>query len=270
MTGTLKIPLDQRPKVVKCGLAEHGLRGREEYLLPRLWCLHLYFYEVRAEIAGQACQIKPGSLTLIPPRTRIVYHYTGRRCRHFFVHFGLKESRASAAEVPLCRHLPHAQDELLDRLQNMQRLLTREPLHAEVAFWALLWDVAAATIAPPGDSRGSPDLAGAAEELIEAGLPGHLTVGRLAAQLGFSATHLNRALRAAHGLTTVQLIRKRRLRRAYHLLLHSTMPIKLVAAECGITDLQKFNKLMRHEYGDSPRALRLQDTADPTWATNRI
>ena len=40
--------------------------------------------------------------------------------------------------------------------------------------------------------------------------------------------------------------------------------------ELGIADLQKFNKLMRHEYGDSPRALRRLHTPDPTWATDRL
>jgi AraC-like DNA-binding protein len=76
-------------------------------------------------------------------------------------------------------------------------------------------------------------------------------------------------VKARFGLTTVQLIRKQRLQRAYHLLIHSTMPIKVVAAESGLSDLQQFNKQMRREYGKSPRALRASHIADPTWSMER-
>lgn len=263
-----ELSLAARPRLVKCGLVEHGLHGREEYQLPAMWCLHLYFYEVRIEVRGKSYRILPGSLTLIPPGTRIVYHYSPRRHRHFFVHFTTPSKRSPAATLPLCQHLPQAKDELLDRLENIQRIRTHNTLHAEIALWALLWDLAESADRT-GSAPSETPLSRRIEELIEAGLPGQIGVQHLAREVGISSTHVNRTVKARHGLTTVQLIRKRRLQRAYHLLLHSTMPIKLLAAECGVGDLQQFNKLMRREYGESPRVLRKLHQPNPTWASDR-
>jgi AraC-like DNA-binding protein len=93
----------------------------------------------------------------------------------------------------------------------------------------------------------------------------------VAEHMGLSTTHVNRVVRRIAGMTMIQLIRRRRLQRAYRLLLHSTMPIKLIASECGIDDLQQFNKLMRSGYGKSPRQLRddFPGTGESTWALDR-
>jgi len=265
----LRLPLGSRPILAACGLAEHGLRGREQYLLPKLWCLHLYFYEVTLEVDGVRFPIVPGAVTLIPPGRRLVYEYGSRRCRHFYVHFGLA-GREPAAEAPMFQHLPEARDELLDRLQHLQAVSTRNKFHAEILLWSLLWDVAAAAGRRADDPRR--DLPERIDEAIEESLPGRITVASLAEKLGFSPAHINRIVKARHGCTAVQLLRKRRLQRACHLLLHSTMPVKLIAAESGLESLQQFNKLVRKEYGEGPRALReraLNQPEDDSWVLNR-
>ncbi len=267
--ATVSLPLSQRPTLVMCGFGEHGLRGREEYELRALWCLHLYFYQVRVEVGGRSYEIVPGSLTLIPPGTRIVYHYAARRHRHFYVHFAVRKGRPGGELLPVCRHLPEALDELRDRLENIQRVRTRNPAHAEILFWALLWDLAESAARPAEEPARMEALAGAVEELIESGLPGKVSAQWLARELGLSMAHINRTIRQRHGVTTMQFIRKKRMQRAYHLLLHSEMPVKLLAAECGMDDLQQFNKMMRREYGRSPRALRESHQPDPTWAIAR-
>jgi AraC-like DNA-binding protein len=269
MNPTSTLSVSNRPSLVNCGLSEHGLHGREEYELPKLWCLHLYFYEVRMEVSGRPHHILPGSLTVIPPATRIIYHYTGKRHRHFYVHFAIRNGPAPKAQIPICQHLPDAQDELFDRLQNIQRIRTHNPLHAEIAFWALLWDVAESSTLRSRKINQEDAFSKRLEELLETGLPKNASVRALAKQMGLSAAHINRKVKARLGLTTVQLIRKRRLQRAYHLLVHSTMPIKVVAAESGLSDLQQFNKQMRREYGKSPRALRTSHITDPTWSLDR-
>lgn len=264
----VELPLGARPKVVNSGLAEHGLHGVETYELPRLWCLHLYFYEVTLEVAGHPFSIMPGAVTLIPPGSRIVFKYTGHRSRHFFVHFAIT-SKAPKVTIPLFQHLPQARDEMLDRLQNMQRVLTLSELHAEILFWGLLWDIAESGLHQLQDEH---SLILSVEQFIESSLPGKLTASDVAAHAGVSRTHVNRVVKAAHGLTTLQFIRKCRLQRAYRLLAHSTMPIKLVARECGIEDLQRFNKLMRSEYGTNPRKLRAVrglKSSGETWGVDR-
>jgi len=51
-------------------------------------------------------------------------------------------------------------------------------------------------------------------------------------------------------------VRKCRLERAVHLLLYSDMPVKQVACDVGIPDLQLFNKTIRRTFGLAPRVLR--------------
>jgi AraC family transcriptional regulator len=266
----VRLPLGERPVVVNCGLVEHGLKGREAYELPRLWCLHHYFYDVEMETGGKTYAIVPGSVTLIPPRTRIVYNYARKRHRHFFVHFRVRTRRPRVA-VPLLQHIPAARDEILDRLQNMQRLLTHSPLHAEILLWGLLWDLAETGQRPLAAERKGPALLEAIEAFVEKRLPERITVAEVAGQVALSTTHVNRVVKSRLGLTLIQLIKKRRLQRAYRLILHSTMPIKLIASECGIGDLQQFNKLMRGGYGRSPRQLREgpPGAEEPTWALDR-
>jgi AraC-like DNA-binding protein len=53
-----------------------------------------------------------------------------------------------------------------------------------------------------------------------------------------------------------EYVRRRRVERARHLLLHSGLSIKQVACEVGLPDLQLFNKTIRRAYGVAPRSLR--------------
>lgn len=270
MTSPTLLPLGERPTLVNLGPAEHGRFGQEEYLLPRLWCMHLYFYEVEVEVAGHTIQVIPGAITLIPPNSRIVYKFPKKRHRHFFVHFGVRPTEP-LVEVPLIQHVPDGQDEILDRLQNIHRLHPRNPLHAETLFWGLLWDLAEAGRREPTRRGRSDQLLEAIDTYIEEHIGEKITATVLARHLGLTPTHVNRVVQERERMTTVQLIRKRRLQRAYRLLLHSTMSIKSIAAECGITDLQQFNKLMRSSYGRGPRQLRAQlpEGEPPTWALDR-
>lgn len=266
----IQLQIGERPRVVNCGLVEHGFRGQEEYQLPNLWCLHLYFYEVEMEVSGEMHRIIPGSLTLIPPGTRIVYKYGHKRHRHFFVHFAVR-SKGSSAEVPLLQHVPDGQDEILDRLQNMQRVLTQNAFHAEILFWALLCDLVESGRRQPLAEKGRASVLKRLDEFVEKHLPAKISVAEVATQFGITPTQVNRIVKGQLGMTTIQLIKKRRLERAYRFLAHSTMPIKLIAAECGLADLHQFNKLIRGAYGKSPRELRnqLSSEAPPTWALER-
>jgi transcriptional regulator GlxA family with amidase domain len=73
---------------------------------------------------------------------------------------------------------------------------------------------------------------------------------------GVSHNHLTRLFHAETGQTVIAYIRQRRLTRARHLLVSSTLSIPAVAASVGIPDLQAFNKACRRELGGPPRAIR--------------
>lgn len=50
--------------------------------------------------------------------------------------------------------------------------------------------------------------------------------------------------------------RQRKTEQALHLLRESELDIKSIAIECGLPDMQQFNKLVRGATGVSPRACR--------------
>jgi transcriptional regulator GlxA family with amidase domain len=91
---------------------------------------------------------------------------------------------------------------------------------------------------------------------IEGNLARSLTVPSLAAVAGVSHNHLTRLFRAETGTTVVAYIRQRRMARARHLLVSSTLSIPAIAASVGIPDLQAFNKTCHRELGGAPRAVR--------------
>lgn len=264
-----RLPLGHRPKIVRCGLVEHGLRGVERYQSTVYWCLHLYFYCVELEIDRKRYQVVPGTVTVAPPGTRMVYHYTPRLYRHFFVHFTIRD-HPSKVKIPVIQHLPEGRDEMSDRLENIGRLLPVNRTHAEILLWGLLWDI---TEAGASSRKGvHHPVVEQVERLLEGEMAQKLSARMISRQLGFSVAHINRMVKARHGFTVMQLLRKRKLRHAYRLLLHSTLPVKQIAAECGLDDLQKFNKCMRAEYGQSPRSLREEyrkKSGEKTWTLER-
>jgi len=83
-----------------------------------------------------------------------------------------------------------------------------------------------------------------------------LSVSQLAESVGISHNHLTRLFQKHLGKTVVAHIIERRLIRAEHMLRHSNMPVKQIAAQVGISDLQAFNKAIRSRYHMSPRELR--------------
>ncbi|MCK6491389.1 MAG: helix-turn-helix transcriptional regulator, partial [Planctomycetes bacterium] len=108
----------------------------------------------------------------------------------------------------------------------------------------------AAAVAP------RPGLVARARALVDARLDDPPAVAELAAAVGCSAAHLRRRFRAELGLGVKPWIQARRLERARHLLAHSALPVRAIAAQLGIDDLQRFNKLVRRACGLGPRALR--------------
>ena len=86
-----------------------------------------------------------------------------------------------------------------------------------------------------------------------------LVIGaQIAKRAGISHNQLTRLSDQTFGLGVAAYMRKRRLDKAEHLLDRSNLPIKAIAAEMGIPDLQQFNKFMRKETGSSPTKIRLK------------
>ncbi|TCC53855.1 helix-turn-helix domain-containing protein [Kribbella capetownensis] len=255
----IELHLAEPPEVVNVGVGIHGVRSlRDVFRLPDLWQLHLYSYSADLTVAGTTYSVAPGYVSLTPAGSQVRFDYRGRS-EHLYAHF-----RPVVAGEP--SYLPVVQDAgaaapmLSDLLRWAVEASPSGSSRTTAEVWTALWRIVDLTAATTeGDSR-HPAVA-TAIAYIEANLAQPLTVPALARLAGVSHNHLTRLFQAETGQTVIAYIRRRRMGRARHLLVSSTLSIPAVAASVGIPDLQAFNKTCRRELGGSPRTVR---TAGPT------
>ncbi len=239
------ISLDSPPEVVALAKNLHGFQKSERFLLRELWSLHLYAYTADLVVDGHPLQIKPGRIGICPPGVIVEYRYSGLS-PHIYAHF----------RMPWGSHEISAMTDLGDRFESVQEQLLQvmgsEPGRINARVWDILWSL-----------QGSPDAQSAAKSLpqlaaeqIDRHLSESLTVAALAKSAGVSHEHLSRIFKAEFGMTVIAFIRRRRMDQAAHLLRHTTLPVKVVAASVGIPDLQQFNKAIRAQFGASPREIQ--------------
>lgn len=242
----MQLPLATAPRPHAIALGTHG-PGLCRYALPGLWQLHLYPYACTAEIGGERLAIRPGMAGLTPPGAAMAYRLGGVRS-HTYAHFA---AAGEGVELPRLIDLGAEYPDIEAALREAAAWLARQPARAAARLWDVLWRVAERRPRPPGD-----DLVERARDLIEWRLGTRLRVAALARQLGISHSQLDRRFRAALGTTVVDFTRRRRAALAVHLLRGSDLPLREIAAQVGVGDLQGLNKLLRRTAGASPRAIR--------------
>jgi AraC-like DNA-binding protein len=252
-----RIALDRPPVIASAGVLEHGRRGDEQYLLPDLWCMHFYLYEVELHIGGVPHFIEPGCVTIVPPNVSMWYCYT-TPVRHCYVHFREAEHLPGRRNpVPPLIDLGTSFEPIYAAMLRGVAANESAPYRLTSRVWELLCTVAERMEA--GDARQAPSAHPAvrlARELIELRLADEISVEHLAAEVAVSKSYLAKLFRKACGDTVAGYIVARRTARAFHLLANTTMPITAIAQSVGMPDLQQFNKAIRHRYGSSPRAVR--------------
>jgi len=84
-----------------------------------------------------------------------------------------------------------------------------------------------------------------------------LALGSLAASASYSSFHFDRIFRELTGFSAVEYQRKRRLRRAAHLLRHEPdVPVGRIAQDCGFPSNAAFAKAFRQQFAMSAREWR--------------
>ena len=248
----LSLHLAEPPEVANVGAGIHGVRRpRDVFRLPDLWQLHLYNYSAELTLLGTTYSVAPGYVSLTPAGEQVQFDYHGKS-EHLYAHF-----RPVVAGEP--SYAPAVQDAgaaapmLSDLLRSALETSPSGSARTTAEVWTALWrivDLAAVTT-----EAGHPAVA-TAIAYIEANLAEPLTIPTLARRSGVSHNHLTRLFQLETGSTVIGYIRSRRMTRARHLLVASTLSIPAVAASVGIPDLQAFNKTCRREFGASPRAVR--------------
>jgi len=255
------IILDRPPEVVWAGIGLHGIRSLERYHLPDLWSLHLYTYSALLRLEDIQIPIRPGFAGVVPANTPIQYHFGGPS-QHLFVHFRCASSEGAATaetSIPSMQDLGSDFDRIYADLEYVVSSQDKLPHFKTARFWNVLIELAERHQKRlPVPSSHHPAVRRAVAQIaLRLGEP--LTVAGIASEVEVSYSYLGRLFQEAFGTTVVGYIRTQRVRRAEHLLRHSTLPIKAIAALVGLGDLQFFNKVIRRELGMSPRQIRKMD-----------
>jgi AraC-like DNA-binding protein len=254
--NTMSIPLEvnSMPRVVGAGRGIH-IKGKTQYFLPGLWVLHFYNYWGDLRVNGRSFDIKPGQVSVLPPGSRQEYFFRGPS-EHLYAQFELPPASDSLLLAPVMIDWGKDFPLHFGELERAIGWFARQPMRTNLAIWTLLWECADRVSAAHSQPARSHPAVVRIVESIERRLHEPLYGEDLAREAGLSHQHLIRLFRAVNGTTVHRYISERRLQRALHLLMHSTLPIKAIAKEIGIPDLQQFNKTVRRNLGRSPRSIR--------------
>lgn len=86
-SAVVNVRLAAPPQIVGAGRGIHGRHGRhDQFVLPHLWALHLYDYHGRLVVDNEPFELRPGSVSLVPPGAVTDYYYGGES-EHWYVHF---------------------------------------------------------------------------------------------------------------------------------------------------------------------------------------
>jgi AraC-like DNA-binding protein len=218
--------------------------------------VHIYRYTARLQIDDQWYRITPGTVSVFRPRLRLRYEFEGVS-EHVYAHFEA-DSRDPAWELPAVRAPGAAWRELDRSLREAAGWFGAQPLRSTARVWEILCSLSRPLSAP--DQPPEHPVVARAMELIELRMDRAIDISALATELGISHNHLARLLRARTGRSVIGYIRHRRAARAEHLITRTELPLKAIAIQVGLSDLQLFNKTIRRELGRSPSALRRQAT----------
>ncbi|WP_222706285.1 AraC family transcriptional regulator, partial [Actinomyces ruminicola] len=93
-------------------------------------------------------------------------------------------------------------------------------------------------------------------DYVESHLAEDVSMTRAAELVALSPSAFSRFFHATAGITFSELVRRRRIARACHLLRTTDLPVARVCALSGYTNLSNFNRRFREETGTTPSAYR--------------
>lgn len=255
-----RIDLSQRPEIALIAVGVHGPNLTQRFRSDRHWWLHLYSYHAALRVGDCTLDLRPGCASLIPPGLEIEYEFR-ERATHLCAHFTLADEPAAGMEIPMLQDLGADFARVHQLLQEAGASFAGNPARAAVRLWDILWQLCERV--PPGSPpvHVSPAPVERARQLVEMRLGEPISVAALAREVGVSHNHLIRLFHTAVGETVIGYIRGRRVQRARHLLEHTTLPIKTIAAQVGVEDTRQFYKLIRATLGCSPTEVRQNEQA---------
>lgn len=255
----ISVPLGEKPALLWATVGIHGPDDTRRYCFDHVWIVHLYRYTGSVEINGATYPIRPGFASIMPPGATSVTRFPFLS-RHLFAHFVLPQTTETQVSIPTMQDLADKFAVIHDAFEEMLGYSATYPLRAEVRLWDILWRLAEQNADPANQPLAHPAVQ-RVKQIVEMRLTERLRVADLAREIEISQNHLNRLFRAATGTTISAYINTLRMQRAHYLLTHSSLSIRAIAEEVGITDLHYFNKTIRRNLGDAPRRVRARRPA---------
>lgn len=97
-----------------------------------------------------------------------------------------------------------------------------------------------------------------------------IDLDEIASKLGCGRGNLNDAFRAALDVSFFGWLREQRLKRAFHWLARTELPINQIAQELGYTSSANFATAFRERHGVTPREFRKRATVEPRWCESLL
>jgi len=246
------LPLAECPTITSCAIGRHPGGTRGTYSFHDTWCVHLYTYHGELIVDGVPYPLAPGTCTFQPPGAVHTYCYGEPLSTHAFAHFHAPPGPHETASVPFLQELGPRFSACYHALETVIRFRATHQRRADARLYDLLFTLVEQAQTTPGRHPVIKPLV----EWIDLHLGERFTTARLCREFALSHNHLNRICQRDLGCTIAAYVNQRRVRWATQLLAETTLPVKVIAAELGYTDLAQFSKLISRHTGQPPRQLR--------------
>lgn len=225
------------------------LPGSSQSFRAASWSLNCYDFSGELTTPAGRFPIQRNTIVLFPPGQERRFHYQSSG-RHDVVHF---EAPLEAPKQSVISQWSSRESlQMIDLAKAIVfRSWPEDPARATHFFRSIFY-----TMARELEDRPAGNLVEQALHIILDRADRPIRVPELARELGVSHNHLGRQFKRERGETLIHAIRRIRMERAHDLLLHTDLPIKVIASEVGIADLQRFNKTVHNFWNASPRSIR--------------
>ncbi|MBN1673965.1 MAG: helix-turn-helix transcriptional regulator [Kiritimatiellae bacterium] len=247
--------LDRKPELVHIHRPIHGVPAVLPVFVPDLWAAILYEYEASVRIEESDFPIRPGFASIIPPGVHRVFRFSGRSV-HRVANFDMPRRWRGRLVRPVMVDTREQFLRLRDAFDAALGLLATHPRRAEVKVWDMLLTLAECPLVHGGARPALHPALRRAVSVVESWLSQPFGVAQVAREAGISHNQLIRLFQKEFACTVVAYVRRRRMQLARHWLIHSDLPLKVIAARVGIPDPHLFNKTVRRQFGCAPSDLR--------------
>ncbi|MBD3392227.1 MAG: helix-turn-helix domain-containing protein [Chitinivibrionales bacterium] len=252
MEESVLLPLYNRPHLLMAGIATHGHSPKERFC-NHYYALHLYRYRAKLRIGRHSFDTRLGHVSITPANVPSEYTWQEANPTHVYIHFEFREEGTPGEiAVPLLTDTGQDFNETNAGFEDLVGLFVYNPIRAEIRLWDMLWDIADRFATESQSDESFHPALRAAMGRIERMLSTGIGAGEIARDTGYSLNHLNRLFAKGLDTTVHEYILSRRMSRAQYLLKYTDLPVKAIAWECGIRDLQLFNKTVRRRLGMAP------------------